>query len=110
MIDETAFVAPIRRALEGHNLDLSPFNLHEHQPQIPKENILLVEAIYDRFVPAETIEDLWRAWDEPEIWRRPCGHITVMLSLGLMKATARWMSARSFARASKQTCSHPNKT
>lgn len=91
MIAETAFVAPIRDALRGANMDLAPFNLDNHQPQIAKANILIVEATYDRFVPAETVEDLWHAWGEPEIWRRQCGHITVMTSLGLMRSTAKWM-------------------
>jgi dienelactone hydrolase len=92
MIAETAFVAPIRHALRGAKMDLAPFNLDNHQPQIPKNKILIVEAIYDRFVPVETVEDLWQAWGEPEIWRRDCGHITVMISLGLMKSTAKWMA------------------
>lgn len=95
MIAETAFVEPVRRALKGGNVDLAIFNLPEHQPQIPKENILLVEAKYDRFVPAETVEELWSAWGGPEIWRRDCGHVTVMASFGLMKATAKWIANRS---------------
>ncbi len=95
MIAETAFVAPIRRALRGAKMDLAPFNLDNHRPRIAKQNILIVEATYDRFVPAETVEDLWQAWGEPEIWRRHSGHITVMISIGLMKATAKWMAGRS---------------
>jgi dienelactone hydrolase len=93
MIAETAFVAPIRHSLRGAKMDLSRFNLDSHQPRVTNENILIVEATYDRFVPPETVEDLWHAWGEPEIWRRSCGHITVMISLGLMKSTAKWMSA-----------------
>jgi dienelactone hydrolase len=96
MIGETAFVAPIRNALKRGNMNLSVFNLDEHQPLIPKENILIVEAKYDRFVPAETVETLWQAWDGPEIWRRDCGHVTVMVSLGLSRLTARWLQSHSF--------------
>src|SRR5207302_418688 len=94
MIAETAFVAPIRDALRGANMNLSPFNLDNHHPRIAKDHILIVEATYDRFVPSETVEELWRAWGEPEIWRRKWGHITVMASLGLMKSTAKWMARR----------------
>jgi dienelactone hydrolase len=97
MIAETAFVEPVRRALKGGNVDLSIFNLREHEPQIPRENILLVEAKYDRFVPAETVEELWNAWNQPEIWRRNCGHVTAMMSFGLMKSTAEWVASRSHA-------------
>jgi dienelactone hydrolase len=97
MISETAFVAPIRQALQGSDMDLSPFNLRNYQPQLARENILLVEAKHDRFVPAETVEELWQSWGEPEIWRRDCGHVTVMISMGLMKATAKWMAARAVA-------------
>lgn len=95
MIAETAFVEPVRRALNGSKVDLAVFNLQEHQPKISKENILLVEAKYDRFIPAETIEDLWHAWGEPEIWRRNAGHVTIMLSFGFMKATAEWVANHS---------------
>lgn len=94
MIAETAFVAPIRHALRGAKIDLAPFNLDNHHPRIPKENVLVVEAKYDRFVPPETVEDLWHAWEQPEVWRRNFGHITIMVAPGLMNATAKWLAAR----------------
>ena len=94
MIAETAFVAPIRHALRGAKINLGPFNLDNHQPRIAKENILLVEAKYDRFVPPETVEDLWQTWEKPEVWRRNCGHITVMISPGVMKSTGKWLASR----------------
>jgi pimeloyl-ACP methyl ester carboxylesterase len=97
MIAETAFVEPVRRALKGSNVDMTQFNLDTYLPRIPKENILLVEATHDRFVPAETVEDLWHAWGEPEIWRRNLGHVTVMISLGLMKSSAKWLLRRAAA-------------
>jgi pimeloyl-ACP methyl ester carboxylesterase len=94
MIAETAFVAPVKRALNGSKLNMAHFNLNTHRPQIPKENVLLVEATHDRFVPAETVEDLWQAWGQPDIWRRNCGHVTIMVSIGLMKSTAKWLQSR----------------
>jgi dienelactone hydrolase len=94
MIAETAFAEPVRCALKGSNVDMTQFNLDAHRPRIPIQNILLVEATYDRFVPPKTVEDLWKAWGKPEIWRRNWGHVTVMASLGLMKSSAKWLASR----------------
>lgn len=50
-----------------------------HPPILPKAHILIIEALYDRFVPKEIIEQLWEAWERPPILRYPHGHISLML-------------------------------
>ena len=81
-----------RAALEA--LNLTPFNLTLARPAIPKENILLIEAIHDLYVPKEAIEDLWQAWGQPEIWRLPHAHISLSLTPGLTGRILRWLAPR----------------
>jgi pimeloyl-ACP methyl ester carboxylesterase len=78
-------------------LDFTPLNLTTSQPIIPKENILLIEAIHDLFATKEPIEELWNVWGQPEIWRSPHGHF----SFGLIGAPClmarrvlRWLEPR----------------
>jgi hypothetical protein len=78
-------------------------NLTEALPAIPKENILLIESLHDLFVPAEVMEQLWRAWDQPEIWRLRHGHISVLVAPGLSGRIIRWMTPRLRAPAAKET-------
>jgi hypothetical protein len=78
-------------------------NLTECRPAIAKENILLIEAVHDLFVPVETMEELWRAWDRPEIWRLRHGHISILLAPGLSGRIIRWMAPRLRAHAAKET-------
>lgn len=78
-------------------LDLTSLNLTTSQPIIPKESILLVEAIHDLFATNEPIEELWRVWGQPEIWRLPHGHFTFGL-IGppclVARRVLRWLEPR----------------
>ena len=76
-------------------------NLTEAQPVLPKKNILLIEAVHDLFVPVETMEELWRAWEQPEIWRLRHGHISVLAAPGLYGRIVRWMAPRLREQAAK---------
>jgi len=98
---ELIFRRRVREALRGQRLaaemlNLTALNLTTAQPAIPKENILLVEAIHDLFVPKEFIEELWQAWGRPDIWRLPHGHISVSLkgAPGLTGRVLRWLAPR----------------
>jgi len=93
-VEELKFCEPIRQSLQGATADTKKFNLIEHRPLVPKENILLVEAEHDLFVPKETVEELWRDWNEPEIWRLPHGHISILLSSRVMKRAVEWIVAK----------------
>jgi hypothetical protein len=75
-------------------LDLTRFNLTRATPVIPRENILLIEAIHDLFTPKEPIEDLWQAWGRPDIWRLPYGHLTFRCERGLTSRVLRWLAPR----------------
>jgi pimeloyl-ACP methyl ester carboxylesterase len=83
-----------RAALEA--LNLTALNLTIAQPVIPKENILLIEAIHDLMVPKEATKELWQAWGQPDIWRLPHGHISItcMTAPGLTGRVLRWLAPR----------------
>ena len=48
------------------------------KPLIKKENILLIESLYDQIIPNFIVENLWRAWDKPPIRRYPQGHLSLL--------------------------------
>ena len=62
-------VASGNRAKTAHSVgsvEPNPVQLTSAQPAIPSENILLIDAIHDLYVPKEAIEDLWQAWGQPD--------------------------------------------
>ena len=66
----------------GHHTavqQLDALNLVSNMPVIPKETILLIEAIHDLLAPRTAIEELWQQWGQPEIWRLPHGHFSFSL-------------------------------
>jgi dienelactone hydrolase len=101
LIEEVAFCETIRCALQGGRVDLHKLNLVSNRPVIPPGNILLVEAEYDLFVDKGSVEDLWRAWDKPEIWRLRHGHISFLGAPGLSNRIVRWITAKTDAHAAK---------
>lgn len=94
VIDEVDFCAPVRRSLNGTSLSLERLDLLRHQPRIARENILIIEAAHDQFTRAESVEALWRAWGEPEIWRVPHGHISLLCSMPAMIRTTNWLAKK----------------
>lgn len=80
--------------VEDERLDMTSLNLAMIQPVIPKENILLIEAVHDLFTPKEPIEELWQRWGRPDIWRLSHGHISKSLVPGLTGRVLRWLSPR----------------
>jgi dienelactone hydrolase len=101
LIEEAAFCETIRCALQDRRVDLHKLNLVSNRPAIARENILLVEAEHDLFVARENVEDLWRAWDKPEIWRFRSGHISVLWVPGLSNRVVRWIAAKAGEHAAK---------
>jgi pimeloyl-ACP methyl ester carboxylesterase len=58
---------PVRKALERRKAaleawDTAPTNLTLSQPVVPKENILLIQGLYDSLASPESIEELWQKW------------------------------------------------
>ena len=88
-----------RLSVSDEKLDMTPLNLTTIQPAIPKENILLIEAIHDLLTPKEPIEELWQAWGRPDIWRLPHGHISKSLMPSLAGRVLRWLTPRLDARS-----------
>ena len=91
---ELPFCEPVRKALARETLDFGELNLGTRPPRIALNRILLMESAHDLFAPAETVEELWRQWGNPEIWRLPQGHISVLLSVKTLQRTAAWIRDR----------------
>jgi pimeloyl-ACP methyl ester carboxylesterase len=94
MIDDAPFCEPIRQALIRKPMNLHPLNLASHKPKLPRSHLLVVQAEHDKFVPADTCDELWEAWGNPEMWTLPHGHITILASSSLMRRTGKWISQR----------------
>ncbi len=94
LIDEAKFCETIRGTLRDERVELQKMNLVSSVPVIDKKNILLVEAEHDVFVAKADVEELWRAWGSPEIWRCRSGHISILAVPGLAERAARWLVAR----------------
>jgi dienelactone hydrolase len=102
-IQEAAFCKSIHAALGGRKIDMGRLNLLTAAPQMGKENVLLVEAEYDCFVPKDTVEELCRCWGGPEIWRFPVGHVTVFQVPGLTRRLVAWLERKLDAGDARQT-------
>jgi hypothetical protein len=89
-------------------MDTTRLNLTSATPLIPKENILLIEGIYDLLAAAQPIEELWQKWQQPEIWRLPHGHISALFVPGLMGRGLRWLAPRLDKPFSPDPGSSPN--
>lgn len=74
VIRDLEFCAPLRRALGNTPVRLEPLNLASLRLRMPPERVLLVASEHDLFAPIETIEELCRAWNSPELWRRRQTH------------------------------------
>jgi hypothetical protein len=78
-------------------MDTTRLNLISSTPVIPKENILLIEGIYDlfaEFAKRQPIEELWLKWQQPEIWWLPHGHVSALFVPGLTGRALRWLAPR----------------
>jgi pimeloyl-ACP methyl ester carboxylesterase len=89
----------VRAALRAQStareaMNTTPLNLTLARPVILTERILLIEGVHDLFVEKEAIEELWRKWEQPEIWRLPHGHISWMFEPGVTGGVLRWLSPR----------------
>jgi dienelactone hydrolase len=94
VVEETAFCRHIRRGLQGQPVAAGRLNLTSLRPAIPPADILLIEAEHDLFTPKEAVEQLWRAWDHPQIWRVREGHISILRATGLSREIVSWIAPR----------------
>ena len=86
----------LRRRAACEELDRTPLNLTSARPAISKENVLLIEGMYDQMGWGAPIE-LWQSWGKPEIWRLPHGHMSTALTAsmpGLSGRVLRWLERR----------------
>jgi dienelactone hydrolase len=96
-LQELAFCDPIRDHLRGLDQQFQPLNLMTHQPACGAANVLLVASQLDLFAPVATIDELELAWERPEVWRLPHGHISVLFSNRVMRRIARWLARKAEA-------------
>jgi pimeloyl-ACP methyl ester carboxylesterase len=82
------------RPAEFAALNQTAWNLTTMPPVIPKENILLVESIHDLIIPKESVEALWRAWQQPEIWRLRHGHVSWLFVPGFTRRALNWLASK----------------
>jgi pimeloyl-ACP methyl ester carboxylesterase len=75
-------------------LNRTALNLTTLRPRVPRENILLIECIHDLFVDRNSMEALWHAWGQPDIWRLPDSHASRILVPGLTGRMLHWLSPR----------------
>jgi hypothetical protein len=75
-------------------MDTTRLNLISSTPVIPKENVLLVEGMYNLFTGRQPIEDLWQKWQQPEIWWLRHGHVSALFASGLTGRLLHWLSPR----------------
>jgi pimeloyl-ACP methyl ester carboxylesterase len=48
-------------------------------PRVPKDRVMLLAGKYDPIVSPKNVEQLWRAWDQPELHWFPSGHASIVL-------------------------------
>ncbi|HEX3626202.1 MAG TPA: hypothetical protein VH280_12330, partial [Verrucomicrobiae bacterium] len=51
-------------------------------------------GLHDLVCPMQPIEDLGRAWGQPNIWRLPHSHHSFMFNPGLTNRILEWLSPR----------------
>jgi pimeloyl-ACP methyl ester carboxylesterase len=93
-IRELPFCAPIRESLGRRNFSVEKLNLVNHLPHCAPEGTLLLESLQDLFAPPETVEQVWKVWREPEIWRVKHGHISILASVPMMHRVIRWIATK----------------
>ena len=98
-VKDLAFCEPIRECLQHRNISLARLNLSQHQPRTPSDRILMVESLYDLFAPVDTVEETWHTWGRPRIMRVKHGHISVLLSLPVMKQIMEWVAIQATSEA-----------
>ena len=93
-IESLEFCRHIRPSIVGQEQLVNALNLTEHRPLVTPRDILLVEAVYDLFAPADAVEELWRVWGKSDIWRVRHGHISILFSPWIIQRMGRWLQRR----------------
>lgn len=90
-IQDLAFCAPVRNALQGASISLAPFSLTRYRPVLPLDRVLIMAGRFDQFVPLSTLEELREAWNGPLFWRLPHSHISILMALPTLVRTIAWI-------------------
>ena len=93
-IRDLPFCEPIRNSLGARDFDVRKLNLASHVPHCAPDGVLIVESTHDLFAPTETVEEVWKLWRQPEIWRVPHGHISILASVPMMLRVSRWIRGK----------------
>jgi dienelactone hydrolase len=93
-VNELEFCHPIRAALTVAPVPIRSLNLSSHPLRLSPDAISVMEGEYDLFVPAETYQELAKAWNLRAWVRVPQSHISVLTSPSAMKQSIRWLAER----------------
>jgi hypothetical protein len=100
-LEEQAVWPSVRKDLSRQRgvceiLNQTALNLATARPAIPRENILLIDAIHDLLTPEESTQELCQAWGQCDLWRLPHGHFSIvcMTTPGLTRRVLRWLEPR----------------
>ena len=93
-IRELPFCEPIRNSLGKRQFNVQKLNLASHTPCCAPGGVLILQSTHDLFAPPETVEHLWETWRQPEIWRVPHGHISILASVPMMWRVSRWVAGK----------------
>lgn len=76
----------IKRDFEAHEFTYEELKKYwaiivpsNFKPVVPKENILLISGIYDKYVLSEDTDFLWESWYKPHRLLYPCGHSGIVI-------------------------------
>lgn len=92
-LHELPFCAEIRDELSGLHDEFRNLNLVEHRLLLPRERMLILAGQWDLFAAPDTVDELEAAWG-PEVWRRPQGHISMLMAPGMMRRVACWAKTK----------------
>ena len=93
-VDNLGFCRSVRQSLDREPLDISALNLTGHRPLVPLDRILLYVGEHDQFIPAGSLEALWRAWGRPERRIEPHSHMTILAPPRILRATEDWLERK----------------
>ena len=92
-LHELPCCAEIRDELSGLHDEFRNLNLVEHRLLLPRERMLILAGQWDLFAAPDTVDELEAAWG-PEVWRRPQGHISMLMAPGMMRRVACWAKTK----------------
>jgi esterase/lipase len=91
-IQELGFCKPIRDCLAREGVSVRDLEVPMrkispafHRPLVARERIFIVKSEHDMFARPDTVEELWENWGRPPILRVEHSHISVLMSVPVLR-------------------------